>query len=229
MLIFMSVVSLDYQKKFALFSTIHATYSHSLVSPYLKATTSMFIKKTFTNESDLIKSCLKGERNAQRFLYDSYSGKFLGICLRYVKDRDMAEDVMIEGFMKIFEKLPQYLSLGSFEGWMKRIMVTQSLLVLRNNKSLSMEVNMESYLEIPEQHYEINALETADLLELVHELPIGYRTVFNLYGIEGYSHAEIGELLGISEGTSKSQLNRARNLLKKKIADQQLKERRING
>ncbi len=189
----------------------------------------MFLRKTFSSEADIIKSCLKGERKAQQHLYESYSRKFLAICLRYTKDRDLAEDVMIEGFMKIFDKLPQFEAKGSFEGWMKRIMVTQSLLTLRDNKNLSMEVNVENYLDYPDQTYEINDLEASELMELVQELPVGYRTVFNLYAIEGYSHAEIGALLGITESTSKSQLNRGRNLLKQKIADQQFKERRING
>jgi RNA polymerase sigma-70 factor (ECF subfamily) len=189
----------------------------------------MLFSKTFTTESDIIKGCLKGERKAQQHLYEVYSKKFLAICLRYVKDKDLAEDVMIEGFMKIYEKLPQFEAKGSFEGWMKRIIVTQSLLTLRNNRNLSMEVNIESQLEVSSAAYEINHLEAAELLELVHELPVGYRTVFNLYAIEGYSHAEIADLLGITESTSKSQLNRARNTLKQKIADQQIKERRING
>jgi RNA polymerase sigma-70 factor (ECF subfamily) len=189
----------------------------------------MLFRKTFTTESDIIKGCLKGERKAQQHLYESYSKKFLAICMRYVKDRDFAEDVMIEGFMKIFEKMPQFEGKGSFEGWMKRIIVTQSLLALRNNRNLSMEVNMESHLETMNSAYELNHLETAELMDLVQELPVGYRTVFNLYAIEGYSHSEIADLLGITESTSKSQLNRARNTLKQKIADQQIKERRING
>ncbi|SMD46216.1 RNA polymerase sigma-70 factor, ECF subfamily [Aquiflexum balticum DSM 16537] len=189
----------------------------------------MLFRKTFTTESDIIKGCLKGERKAQQQLYEAYSKKFLAICMRYVKDRDHAEDVMIEGFMKIFEKLPQYEAKGSFEGWMKRIIVTQSLLTLRNNKNLNMEINTENHLETAESAYELNHLEAADLMELIKELPVGYRTVFNLYAIEGYSHSEIGDLLGITESTSKSQLNRARNVLKEKIADQQIKERRING
>jgi len=189
----------------------------------------MLFRKTFTTETDIIKGCLKGERKAQQHLYESYSKKFFAICLRYVKDRDLAEDIMIEGFMKIFEKLPQYEAKGSFEGWMKRIVVTQSLLTLRNNRNLSMEVNMESHLETADSPYELNHLETAELMDLIQGLPVGYRTVFNLYAIEGYSHAEIAELLGITESTSKSQLNRARNTLKQKIADQQIKERRING
>jgi RNA polymerase sigma-70 factor (ECF subfamily) len=149
--------------------------------------------------------------------------------LRYIKDNDLAEDVMIESFMKIFEKLSQFESKGSFEGWMKRIIVTQALLTLRNNKNLNMEVNMENVSDLSNHHYELKHLEADELMDLVEVLPTGYRTVFNLYAIEGYSHAEIGELLGITESTSKSQLNRGRNLLKQKIAAQQLKERRING
>lgn len=189
----------------------------------------MLFRKTFTTESDIIYACLRGERKAQQHLYETYSRKFFAICLRYVKDRDLAEDVMIEGFMKIFEKLPQFEAKGSFEGWMKRIIVTQSLLTLRNNRNLSMEVNMDSALENTESSYELGLLEAEDLMELVRDLPVGYRTVFNMYAIEGFSHAEIGELLGISESTSKSQLNRARNVLKEKITKQQIKERRING
>jgi RNA polymerase sigma factor (sigma-70 family) len=189
----------------------------------------MLFRKTFTTEQELIKGCLKNERIAQELLYKSYSGKFLSICLRYVKDRDLAEDVMIEGFMKIFEKLPQFEGMGSFEGWMKRIIVTQSLLTLRSQKKLNMEVHVDSPIEGTSDGYELNHLEAEDLISLIHELPLGYRTVFNLYAIEGYSHSEIGDLLGITVSTSKSQLNRARNLLKQKIADQEKKERSING
>lgn len=189
----------------------------------------MFTKKTFKNESEIIEGCLKGERKAQQHLYETYSRKFFAICLRYIKDRDLAEDVMIESFMKIFEKLNQFESKGSFEGWMKRIIVTQALLTLRNNKNLNMEVNMENVSDLSNHQYELNHLEADELMDLVEDLPTGYRTVFNLYAIEGYSHAEIGDLLGITESTSKSQLNRGRNLLKQKIASQQLKERRING
>lgn len=189
----------------------------------------MFIKKTFKNESEIIEGCLKGERQAQQLLYETYSKKFFAICLRYIKDRDLAEDVMIESFMKIFEKLNQFQSKGSFEGWMKKIIITQSLLTLRNNKNLNMEVNVENISDLPNQQYELNHLEADELMKLVKDLPTGYRTVFNLYAIEGYSHAEIGDLLGITEGTSKSQLNRGRNLLKQKIASQQLKEKIING
>ncbi|UZD24329.1 sigma-70 family RNA polymerase sigma factor [Algoriphagus halophytocola] len=189
----------------------------------------MFSRTNFSTESGLIKGCLKGDRMAQRHLYDSYSGKFLAICIRYLKDREHAEDVMLEGFMKIFEKLPQYQAKGSFEGWMKRIMVTQALMTLRSNRHLMMEVNMESGSEYQDQNYELNHMETADLMQMVESLPVGYRTVFNLYAIEGFSHQEIANLLGITESTSKSQLNRARKTLKEKIASQNPIKRKING
>jgi RNA polymerase sigma-70 factor (ECF subfamily) len=189
----------------------------------------MFGNRIFTSEEAIIEGCSNGDRKAQRLLYDTYSKKFFAICLRYIKDRDLAEDVLVESFMKIFEKINQFESKGSFEGWMKRIIVTQALLTLRNNKNLNMEVNMENVSDLSNHHYELKHLEADELMDLVEVLPTGYRTVFNLYAIEGYSHAEIGELLGITESTSKSQLNRGRNLLKQKIAAQQLKERRING
>jgi RNA polymerase sigma factor (sigma-70 family) len=189
----------------------------------------MLFRKTFTTEKEIIKGCMEGHRKAQQHLYDSYSKRFFAIALRYIKDRDLAEDVTIEGFTKIFEKISQFEDKGSFEGWMKRIIVTQALLTLRNNKKLMMEVHVEQNQDFPAVHYELNHLETDDLITLIQGLPVGYRTVFNLYVIEGYSHAEIADMLGISESTSKSQLNRGRNLLKQKIADQQIKERRING
>ena len=189
----------------------------------------MFIRRNFTTEAELIKGCLKGDRIAQHHLYEQYCGKFLAICLRYIKDRDLAEDVMIEGFMRIFDKLPQYQEQGSFEGWMKKVIVRESLMTLRKNKKLLLEVALDQHEESPGSHYEWRGLEAEELMAMIHDLPLGYRTVFNLYAIEGYAHAEISELLGISENTSKSQLSRARNLLKQKLADQHLKERRING
>jgi RNA polymerase sigma factor (sigma-70 family) len=189
----------------------------------------MFSRTNFSTESGIIQGCLKGDRSAQRHLYDTYSGKFLAICIRYLKDREHAEDVMIEGFTKIFEKLPQFQNKGSFEGWMKRIIVTQALMTLRSNRHLTMEVNMENDSDFKDHNYELNHLETEELMDMVKSLPVGYRTVFNLYAIEGYSHKEIAELLGINESTSKSQLNRARNVLKEKIACLIPNERRNNG
>jgi len=189
----------------------------------------MFSRTNFLTETGLIQGCLRGERAAQRHLYDTYSGKFLAICIRYLKDREHAEDVMIEAFMKIFDKLPQYQGSGSFEGWMKRIIVTQSLMTLRSHRHLMMEVNMENEADYQDHSYELNHLEVEDLREMVESLPVGYRTVFNLFAIEGYSHKEIADLLGITESTSKSQLNRARNTLKEKIASQTSIKKTING
>lgn len=189
----------------------------------------MFNRTNFSTEDGLLKGCLHGDRAAQRHLYESYSGKFLAICMRYLKDREHAEDVMIESFMKIFDKLPQYQSKGSFEGWMKRIVVTQALMKLRSNRHLMMEVNLEFEADYQDHQYELTHLEAAELMDLVKSLPVGYRTVFNLYAIEGYSHQEIADLLGITESTSKSQLNRARTALKEKIASLQPKTKTNHG
>ena len=112
---------------------------------------------------------------------------------------------------------------------MKKVIVREALMALRKNKNLMLEVALDQHEENHCNQYEWTGLEADELMEMIHDLPLGYRTVFNLYAIEGYAHAEISELLGISENTSKSQLSRARNLLKQKLADQHLNERRING
>jgi len=191
----------------------------------------MFLSKTFTKEPDIVKRCLSGDRKAQRALYEAYAGRFLSISLRYVKNNMVAEDVMIEGFMKIFEKLPQYEGKGSLEGWMRKIIVTQSLLYLRNNKNLLMEINLDGQENSPGLGVADQDLTCQDLFQLISELPVGYRTVFNLYVIEGYSHKEIQDLLGISESTSKSQLSRARAALKNRLSEEsyQLKENKHHG
>lgn len=182
----------------------------------------------FTEENDLIKACLKGERLAHRELYEQFSGKFLAICLRYIKDHDLAQDVLVEGFMKIFDNLAQYKNEGSFEGWMKRIMVTQALLTLRKNKKLRMEVDLDGQNEVIDFNPALFDSGAEDLLQVIAALPLGYRTVFNLYAIEGYSHKEISEMLSISENTSKSQLSRARSMLQQKLKPDLQKEKK-NG
>jgi RNA polymerase sigma-70 factor (ECF subfamily) len=170
----------------------------------------MHLPPQFSDEEELISGCLSGKRQAQRQLYDTYSRKFMALCLRYLKDREQAEDVMIQSFMKIFEKLTQFEAKGSFEGWMKRIVVTQALMALRSSPQLT--VSLDEAGDSFDGPEEMTHLEAEELMELVRNLPLGYRTVFNLYAIEGYSHQEIGALLGISESTSKSQLNRARSV-----------------
>ena len=180
-------------------------------------------KEYITEEKELIKGCLEGDRKSQRSLYDQFSGRFLSICLRYIKDNDLAQDVLLEGFMKIFESLSNYRHEGSFEGWMKRIIVTQALLTLRKNKKLIMEVNWEDHDYNTYHDQPIENMDAEYLLMTVASLPVGYRTVFNLYAIEGYTHKEISELLGIAENTSKSQLSRARSLLQKQLTQGQPK------
>lgn len=175
------------------------------------------LKINQTSEEKLIRDCMKGKPSAQRDLYNRHAGLMYGICLRYLKEPYLAEDVMITGFTKIFEKIDQFRFSGSFEGWMKRIMVNESLSYIRKNKYMYLEVDIEKAEREPDYSMLTDQLEAKDLLKLIQDLPVGYRTVFNLYAIEGYSHKEIAEQLGINENTSKSQLSRARALLQKNL------------
>lgn len=172
------------------------------------------LDKSTTLEA-LIKGCEAGDSRAQRVLYERFSGRMLSICMRYMGRRDKAEDVMINAFMKIFDKIGSYKAEGSFEGWMRRVVVNDCLSEIRKERNMYLEVSVEEVSEEPDFDLLDGYLEAEDLLRMVEELPVGYRTVFNLYAIEGYSHKEIGEQLGISENTSKSQLSRARTLLQK--------------
>lgn len=169
----------------------------------------------FKHEYDLARAISNKNVKAQTALYEKYASKMLGICMRYLGDKMEAEDVMIEGFMKIFDKINQFNYQGSFEGWIRRIMVNEALMKLRTKKVVELELEEIKYQEEPTGVF--NNLNADDLLKLINELPIGYRTVFNLYAIEGYNHNEIGQMLGISEGTSKSQLSRARAILQEKV------------
>ncbi|MDN5201104.1 sigma-70 family RNA polymerase sigma factor [Fulvivirgaceae bacterium BMA10] len=173
------------------------------------------------SEERLIKGCLNNESKAQRTLYEKFSPKMFAICLRYVSDHSQAEDIMINGFMKVFNKISQYSGEGSFEGWIRRIMVNESLAFIRKNKNMYLEVDIEAANFQPDYGLLQNNLEAEDLMKLVKDLPMGYKTVFNLYAIEGYSHKEIAAMLNISENTSKSQLSRARNLLQHKLLESQ--------
>ncbi len=180
----------------------------------------LIINKSSTEES-LISGCRKKHRQAQRDVYNWLAPKMLAICRRYIRDVNEAESVMITGFMKVLDKIEQYSGEGSFEGWVRRIMVNESLLYIRKNKGMYIEVDIE-YADT-EPNYELASenLEADDLLNLINGLPIGYRTVFNMFAIEGYSHKEIAESLAISENTSKSQLSRARKMLQKQIIEKE--------
>lgn len=181
-----------------------------------------------TLETDLIKACKKQNTKAQRMLYDKYASSMLGVCRRYIKGEMEAEDVMIKGFMKVFSKIDLFEGKGSFEGWMKRIMINEALGYIRKHKAMYLEI--EAADKEPDIDKMSTELEAKDLLKMVNELPSGYRTIFNLYAIEGYSHKEISKLLGINENTSKSQLSRARMHLRKKLLETEkiLEHKNIN-
>lgn len=170
-------------------------------------------------EKDIIDGCLSGNRRDQELLYRRYSPKFYAVCLQYSGNTEEARDVLQEGFIKIFENLSHYGHEGSFEGWMRRIIVNRALEKYRNRYYLS---RVDDIDEVDEpaagpDTSDFAGLEAYDLLNMIMELPPKYRMVFNLYAIEGYSHKEIGSMLNISEGTSKSNLSRARDILQKKV------------
>lgn len=168
-------------------------------------------------ETELIEQCRNGQRKAQRDLFERHAGTMLAVCSRYISDKSEAEDVMITAFAKVFDKLNQFKHEGSFEGWIRRIMVNESLTYIRRNKHMYLEVDIEDAHRQPDYAVLDNHLHAEDLMKLVEQLPTGYRTVFNMYAIEGFSHKEIAEAMGISENTSKSQLSRARAMLQKHL------------
>lgn len=162
----------------------------------------------------LVKDCLKAKPAAQRQLYEHFAETMLGICYRYTKSIKDAEDVLQEGFVKIFMNLKQYRNDGELGAWVRRIMVTTALNYLKRNR------NYRDQMFFPPEHLHpvvtedpVVILQAKDLADLIRQLPPGYQTIFNLHAIEGYSHVEIGEMLGITDGTSRSQYARARALL----------------
>lgn len=172
------------------------------------------------NEQELIEGCKRQDREAQKELYERYAPFMLGLCRRYVKNAADAEDVMIEGFFKILTRIDQYSGDGSFEGWMRRIMVNESLMFLRKVVNQQHKVELEN-VQIPTGEKAMENLKEADILQLLNQLPNGYRTVFNLYVIEGYKHREIAEILDISINTSKSQLILAKKRMQELLKNQQ--------
>jgi RNA polymerase sigma factor (sigma-70 family) len=173
------------------------------------------------DEMSLITGCIKGNQIAQKTLFDSFSPKFFALCLRYMKSTDDAEDVLQEGMVKIFTKLPEYKGKGSFEGWMRRIVVNTCLDQIRKNQKLKFDVSIdkEEYKLSMNAHI-LENMSANELIEEIKKMPPGYRVVFNMFAIEGYSHQEIAEKLGVKESTSKSQYLRARAYLKERISKQ---------
>jgi RNA polymerase sigma factor (sigma-70 family) len=168
-------------------------------------------------EKELILRCQQQDRVAQKWLYDRYSAKMFSVCRRYVPRREDAEDVLIEAFFKIFENMNAFRYTGSFEGWMRRIVVNEALMFLRKNRLLTVEPDASELntLEMSVQIGVEQQMAAQEILKLLEKLPTGYRTIFNLYVIEGFKHQEIADMLNISINTSKSQLILAKERLRK--------------
>lgn len=164
-------------------------------------------------EDELITRCRKGDRQAQRALYDHFQAKMFRLCFRYIREQQEAEDILCKGFHKVFQNIESFEDRGehSLQKWITRIMVNEALMLLRKHK-LEL-VSDDEALAIPSGTHTDSAIEVEDLYNLIRALPLGYRTVFNLFAIEGFSHVEIASQLGITEGTSKSQLSKARAML----------------
>jgi RNA polymerase sigma-70 factor (ECF subfamily) len=169
---------------------------------------------------DIIKGCKKGERRSQEMLYQHYSGKMYAVCLYYAGNKTEAEDFLHNGFIKVFKYIKQYKKKGVFDAWMRKIFMHTALEKYRVKKQLFISFAKED-VQMLESNQEdaLSQISAADLTSLIQQLSPVYRMVFNLYAIEGYSHKEVGTLLGISEGTSKSNLSRARVLLQKQVKE----------
>lgn len=170
----------------------------------------------------LIESCKKGDRVAQKAMYDRLAPRMFPVCIRYVGDRTLAEDILQDGFVTLFTKLDNYKGDGSFEGWARRIFVTTALMYLRKKDALRMSDDLEVAKGLKtEVTGQIANIGYKELMEMVMSLPTGFRTVFNMYAVEGYSHKEIADILGISEVTSRTQYSRARAILQSKIKERE--------
>jgi RNA polymerase sigma factor (sigma-70 family) len=173
---------------------------------------------------EIIQGCKDGNSDCQKALFKKFASKMLGICLRYCNNYDAAKDAMQEGFIKVFKNLSSFKGNSAFETWMTRIMINCALNELKKSNRFGY---FEDFADTPDNPYHrldnapgvIEKMSHEELLTILQELPTGFRTVFNMYAIEGFSHREIAEYLGINEGTSKSQLNRARKVLQEKIME----------
>ncbi|RNC84173.1 MAG: RNA polymerase sigma factor [Winogradskyella sp.] len=178
----------------------------------------MKVIQLHNNEKKLIAKAIKQNREAQHVLYELHSPKMLSVCRYYIKDVHQAEEVMLNGFFKVFKYLKNFRNEGSFEGWIRRIMVREAISYLRSKKQLEFSVDEVNFKQNSTDSINSN-IEVAEIQSLIDALPEGYKMVFVMYAIEGYKHNEIAEMLNISEGTSKSQLFKARKLLQHKIKE----------
>ena len=178
--------------------------------------TNLKVVQLYHSSNQLIKKAAKNNREAQHVLFEKHAPKMLSVCRYYVKDVQKAEEVMLNGFFKAFTKLETFKNEGSFEGWLRKIMVRESISFLRLQKQI--EFSMEEVENLNEHAITLETdLEVVEIQQLIDELPDGYKMVFVMYAMEGYKHHEIAEMLNISEGTSKSQLYKARQMLQQRI------------
>lgn len=181
-------------------------------------------------EKELIAGCIENDYRSQKELYSRYCGAMMGVCVRYAPTVTEAEDLLQDGFVKVFRKLDTFQNKGSLGGWIKRIMINTCLQFYRDNKNLNLYVEMNEGLIQEEASFDVLAQMSADdLRKKIQSLPDGYRVVFNMYAIEGFNHQEIADRLNIGVGTSKSQLSRARAYLKKLIEQEEKLEAELNG
>lgn len=167
------------------------------------------------HQAEIIGKALQNDRSAQQKIYSQYAPKMLSVCRQYIKDIHHAEDLMITSFMKVFTNLKNFENKGSFEGWIRRIMINECISFIRVQKRVSF-LEDEFYVENTFNNIE-SGLSVDDIQTLIDNLPDGYKMIFNLYAIEGFKHNEIADMLGINEGTSKSQLSHARRILQEQI------------
>jgi len=171
------------------------------------------------SDQQIIEGCAKFERKAQQLLYDKYSRFLLGVCLRYAIDKDEAEDILQDSFLKIFFNIKDYSGTGSFIGWLRKVAVNTAITHYHKNLKYRYHVEIEEYVSVETgvMSFEEDFYTSEDLYKVLNELPTGYRMVFNLYAVEGYKHKEIAEILGIDTNTSKSQYSRAKAVIRDKL------------
>lgn len=173
-------------------------------------------------DDELIDKCLQGDQRAQKALFEKFSRKMMSVCMRYAPDREQAEDVLQDGFVKVFNHLATFKREGSFEGWIRRTMVNTSLDNLRKKRAdvIDADISEAEFLAGSDEKV-VGKMRVEELMKLIQDMPPGYRTVFNMYAIEGYSHQEIADELGVTESTSKTQFRKARTYLMNIIGERE--------
>ena len=175
--------------------------------------------KLMISDAEIVKGCIEGERSLQKMLYNRFAPAMLGVCMRYFRDREEAEDALQEGFIRVFTYIRSFRNEGPLEGWIRKVIINTALNYHRSNLKHYYHADVDEMDEMIEDEKMVNdKAEVEDLMKIIHSIPAGYRLVFNLYEIDGYSHKEIAKMLNISKNTSKSQLQKAKKFLQKKLA-----------